>query len=45
MQNEKFGIIISAGSLGFLVLQKVYFCHELDIRVPKLVEVENEAIV
>ena len=41
MQNEKFGIIISAGSLGFLVLQKVYFCRGLDIRVTKLVEATN----
>ena len=31
--------------LGFLLLQEIFFCRVLDIRVPKLVEAENRALL
>ena len=31
--------------LGFLLLQEIFFCRVLDIRVPKLVEAENRVVL
>ena len=32
--------VIRNGSLGFLLLQRIFFCRVLDIRVPEVVEAD-----